>query len=192
MNLVFIAFASIALLLFSKNAVAQQAATPVTATFSGKIAGLQKFSGFFTFYHDVKTDKIWLEIEKSQLDRDFLYAVSLPQGIGSNDIGLDRGQLSGERVVRLERHGSKLLLVQPNLNFRAVTTNANEQRAVAESFAQSVLHGFKIEAEEGSKMLVDASSFFLRDAHGVALTLKRTGQGAYNLALEQSAIYLPR
>ncbi len=192
MNLVFIAFTSIALLFFSKNAVAQQAATPATAPFSGKIAGMQKFSGFFTFYHDAKTDKIWLEIEKSQLDRDFLYAVSLPQGVGSNDIGLDRGQLSGERVVWLERHGSKLLLVQPNLNFRAVTTNANEQRAVAESFAQSVLHGFKIEAEEGSKMLVDANSFFLRDAHGVALTLKRTGQGAYNLALEQSAMYLPR
>ncbi len=167
-------------------------AQTTSATISTKVATMQKFTGFFTFYYDAKADKIWLEVEKSILNRDVLYAVSLPQGIGSNDIGLDRGQLSGERVVRFERHGTKILLVQPNLSFRAITTNASEQRAVQESFAQSVLHGFKVEAEEGTRMLVDATSFLLRDAHGVAQTLKRTGQGTYTLALEQSALYLPR
>jgi hypothetical protein len=163
-----------------------------TPSIAQKIAGMQKFTGFVPFYWDAKTDKIWLEIDKRQLDREFLYAVSLPQGIGSNDIGLDRGQLSSERVVKLERHGPKLLLVQLNYAFRAVTADSNERRAVRESFAQSVLHGFKIELEENGKMLIDASAFLLRDAHGVAETLRRTGQGSYSFAADQSAMYMAR
>jgi hypothetical protein len=157
-----------------------------------RIAGLQKFTGFFTFYYDVKTDKVWLAIDKKQLNQEFLYAVSLPQGIGSNDIGLDRGQLGGERVVRFERHGPKVLLVQPNLWYRAVTDNASERNAVAESFAQSVLFGFTIDVEEAGIILLDASSFFIRDAHDVAGRLRGTGQGAYSIAPDQSAMYMPR
>lgn len=166
--------------------------TTAAATIATKTAGMQKFTGFFTFYWDAKTDKIWLEVDKSRFDREFLYAVSLPQGVGSNDIGLDRGQLSGERVVRLERHGPKLLLVEPNLAFRAVTTDPNEQRAVGESFAKSVLFGFKIDVEDANTVLVDASAFFLRDAHGVAPALKRAGQGVYAVVADQSAMYLAR
>lgn len=190
------AFVVLLSLSFVQKTSAQQQATEkapaAAATIAGKTSGMQKFTGFFTFYWDAKTDKIWLEVEKSRLGEEFLYAVSLPQGVGSNDIGLDRGQLSGERVVRLERHGPKLLLVEPNLSFRAVTTNPNEQRAVAESFAKSVLFGFKIDVEDANTVLVDASAFFLRDAHGVAATLKRTGQGAYSVVADQSAMYLAR
>jgi hypothetical protein len=176
----------------SAQQAAQQSTPAAPVTIATKTAGMQKFIGFFTFYWDAKTDKIWLEVEKSRLNQEFLYAVSLPQGVGSNDIGLDRGQLSGERVVRLERHGPKLLLVEPNLSFRAVTTNPNEQRAVGESFAKSVLFGFKIDVEDANTVLVDASAFFLRDAHGVAATLKRTGQGVYAVATDQSAVFMPR
>ncbi len=157
-----------------------------------RVAGLQKFSGFFTFYHDSKSDKIWLAIDKKRLEKDFLYSVSLPQGVGSNDIGLDRGQLGGERVVRLERHGPKLLLVQPNLWDRAVTNNKSEQDAVAESFARSVLFGFAIDTEDEQTILVEASSFFIRDAHDVAGRLRATGQGSYALAPGQSAMFMPR
>lgn len=198
MKLFFIASALIAFFALHSitNVSAQQAVQQTTpaaaATIASKTAGMQKFTGFFTFYWDPKTDKIWLEVEKSRFDREFLYAVSLPQGVGSNDIGLDRGQLSGERVVRLERHGPKLLLVEPNLAFRAVTTDPNEQRAVGESFAKSVLFGFKIDVEDANTVLVDASAFFLRDAHGVAPALKRTGQGVYTIAPDQSAMYLAR
>lgn len=164
----------------------------VSSALEQRVASLQKFSGFFTFYYDTKTDKIWLSIEKKQLDREFLYVVSLPQGIGSNDIGLDRGQVGSSRVVRLERHGPKILFVQPNLSYRAVTTNAHERTAVTESFAQSVLFGFRIDMEEGETMLVDASSFFIRDAYEVAGRLRSSGQGAFNMVPDQSAMYMPR
>lgn len=156
---------------------------------SEKTKSLQKHPGYFPFYWDEKTGSIFLEIDK--WDTEFLYLVSLPAGIGSNDIGLDRGQLGSRRVVKFQRIGPKVLLIQPNYSYRAITPNAAEERAVEEAFAQSVLWGFEVAAEDSDKVLVDASSFFLRDAHNVIGRLKNTEQGNYRLDASRSAFYLP-
>ena len=161
-----------------------------TPTLAEKTSGFRKFPGFLPFYWNEKTGTIWLEIHS--LGADFLYVTSLPAGIGSNDIGLDRGQLGGEHVVRFIRSGPKILLLEPNQGFRAVTEDPDEQKAVEEAFAQSVLWGFEVAAEDGDTVLVDATSFFLRDAHGIIGTLKQTKQGTYRLDGTRSACYLPR
>jgi hypothetical protein len=121
----------------------------------------------------------------------------LPAGLGSNDIGLDRGQLGDSRIVYFNRVGKKLFLTQPNLDYRAVTNDKREQKAVEQSFAQSILFNFTIEAEDGNasepsmhKILVDATSFFLRDAHGVVDRIKRARQGSYTINENRSAIYI--
>lgn len=155
-----------------------------------KTAGMKKFAGFFDFYYDEKQDKIFLTIDK--FNTEILYVNSLPAGVGSNDIGLDRGQLGGERIVKFDRRGPKVLMIEPNYRYRAITDNEAERKAVEEAFAQSVLWGFKIEAEEGGKVLVDASDFFLQDAHGVTETLKSTAQGSYSLDKSRSAFYMER
>jgi len=160
------------------------------ATIAEKTVGMEKAEGFFTYYWDAKAGKVWLEI--GRWDTDVLYIASLAAGIGSNDIGLDRGQLGGSQVVRFTRTGPKILLVAQNLGYRALSRDAAERRAVEESFAQSVLAGFEVAAEEGSRALVDATSFFLRDAHGVVGTLRRSQQGVYRLDAARSAFYLPR
>ncbi|WP_299059683.1 zinc-dependent metalloprotease [uncultured Polaribacter sp.] len=152
--------------------------------------GITKYEGYFTYYYDVNSDKIYLEIEK--LDSDFLYIRSLSEGVGSNDIGLDRGQLGGGVVVHFKKAGNKLLLVQPNLDFRAITSNKEEKQSVKEAFAKSVLHGFVIKEEKEGKFLVDATSFFMRDAHGVARSLARNNQGSYSLDKSKSAFNLER
>ncbi|MCX2740345.1 zinc-dependent metalloprotease [Pontibacter anaerobius] len=157
---------------------------------ASKTAGMQKYPGYFTFYYDDAAGKLWLEIDK--LNQEFLYVNSLPSGLGSNDIGLDRGQLGGQRVVYFEKIGPKVMLVQPNLDYRAITENKNESRAVEESFAKSILWGFKAEAEDADKVLVDATDFLLRDAHDVTGSIKRSKQGNYKLDASRSAIYLPR
>jgi hypothetical protein len=151
---------------------------------------MEKYSGYFTFYWEAKAGKIWLEIDK--WDAEFLYVNSLPAGVGSNDIGLDRGQLGNERIVKFQRVGPKVLLIQPNYGYRAISDNPDERRAVQEAFAQSVLWGFEVVAEENERVLVDAGDFYLRDAHDVIGTLKRTNQGAYKLDNSRSAFYLPR
>ncbi len=151
------------------------------------IAGAQKADGFFRFYWDAKTGKLWLEIDK--WNTEFLYLESLPAGIGSNDIGLDRGHLGESHIVRFERSGPKVLLVAGNYDYRSSSQEPAQRTAVEESFARSVLWGFEVSAEDGSRALVDATSFFLRDAHHVTQALK--SQGAYNVDLSRSAFYLP-
>jgi hypothetical protein len=160
------------------------------ATIAEKTAGAQKLPGFFPLYWDEKTGKLWLEVDK--LDRDFLYAAGLAAGLGSNDIGLDRAQLGAERVVRFERVANRVFLVENNLNFRAVSNDAAERAAVEQSFGRSVHWGFAVEAEEGGRVLVDATAFFLRDVHDVAGTLARQRQGTFRLDASRSAFYLPR
>lgn len=165
----------------------------VTAQTTSKIAektkNMKRYDGYFTFWWDAVNGKIWLQVDK--LDKEFLYVNSLPAGLGSNDIGLDRGQLGNTRIVYFNKVGKKLLLVQPNYTYRALSSNANEQRDVTESFAQSVIAGFVVDEDEGDKVLVDATPFFLRDAHGVADKIKKMKQGTYVFNESRSAIYLP-
>jgi hypothetical protein len=154
---------------------------------------MQKWAGYFNLYWDAKQGKLWLEIDK--WGTEFLYQSGLPAGIGSNDIGLDRGQLGATRIVRFDRSGPKVLLMQENLEYRAVSNDPDERRAVHDSFAESALWGFTVAAEEKTeekgRVLVDATDFFLRDAHHVPEALQRAKQGAFHLEGTRCAIYLP-
>ena len=153
-------------------------------------AGTKKIDGFMPLYWDEKTGKLWLEI--SRFDEEFLYQISLPAGVGSNPIGLDRGQLGTGAVVMFERVGPRVLLVQSNYRFRALSNDKAEKRAVADSFARSVLWGFRVEATQGNRVLVDATPFLLRDAHGVGEKLRATRQGSFRFDESRSAFHLPR
>ena len=171
----------------TKSKPAADPAAPPTIT--TKTEKMRSLPGFFPLYWDDKAGKMWLEV--ARFDTDFLYLDSLPAGLGSNDIGLDRGQLGRERVVRFTRSGPRVLLVAPNLAFRAENGSAAEKRAVADSFASSVIGGFDVAAEENGRVLVDATAFFLRDAHDVIGALKATKQGSYALDAQRSAFHLP-
>ncbi|MDB4709914.1 zinc-dependent metalloprotease [Flavobacteriaceae bacterium] len=151
---------------------------------------ITRYDGYFTFYYDNSNDKIFLEIEN--LDKEFLYVNALSEGIGSNDIGLDRGQLGNTRVVKFIKAGNKLLLIQPNQYYRAITDNIEEKKSVEQAFAKSILKGFVIKETKNGKYLVDATSFFIRDAHGVMGRLSAKKQGKYTLDRSRSAINLKR
>ncbi|MBT8303405.1 MAG: DUF5117 domain-containing protein, partial [Bacteroidia bacterium] len=148
------------------------------------------YQGFFNFEYDESTDKITLDVDK--LDEEFLYVNSLATGVGSNDIGLDRGQLGNERVVKFVKAGNKLLLVQPNLKFRANTENELERRSIEQAFAKSVLFGFKIQSSVNGVNKIDLTPFLMQDAHGVANRLKRSKEGNYSIDASKSALSLER
>jgi hypothetical protein len=172
----------------SVNSQPRSTSEAKTPTITEKVAPLQKFPGYFPFYWDAKAGKVWLEIDK--WNSDFLYVESLPAGIGSNDIGLDRGQLGQSYIVRFERTGPKVLLIASNEGFRANSDNADERRAVKDAFAESTLWGFEVAAEEGNRALVDATAFYLRDVHGIPGTLQRSQQGQFRLDPTRCAFYL--
>jgi len=141
--------------------------------------------GYFPIYWEERTGNLYLEVPR--LDTDFLYTTGLAAGLGSNDIGLDRGQEGQGKIVRFERVGPRVMLVQGNENFRSSSGNAAERRSVEDSFAKSILWGFTVAAEGNGHVLVDASDFFLRDGHGAGNAL-----GTYRVDRTRTAFYLPR
>ncbi|MEI5640452.1 MULTISPECIES: zinc-dependent metalloprotease [unclassified Pseudoalteromonas] len=146
--------------------------------------------GFYSFYSDATTGKLYLDIDK--LDTPFLLQHSLPYGVGSNDIGLDRGQLGGTHLVQFERFGDKVMLRAINTYYRASADNAAEQQSVKEAFASSILHGFKVVAADEDSVLVDYTPYLLSDVHGVSRTLANRKQGSYSLDGSRSAVFMPR
>src|ERR1700681_2104711 len=108
--------------LFAQGRSNTEAKTP---TIAEKIAPMEKFPGYFPFYWDARAGKLWLEIDK--WNSEFLYVESLPAGLGSNDIGLDRGQLGQSHIVRFERTGPRVLLIASNYAFRANSENTDER-----------------------------------------------------------------
>ena len=161
----------------------EDGAWPTIAT---KTEGMERLDGYFPLYWDDRAGTLWLEIER--LGTEVLYINGLAAGVGSNDIGLDRGQIGDARIVSFDRVGSKILMVQPNYRYRATTDNPDERRAVDDAFATSVLFGFTVAARTGDRFLVEATEFVLRDAHGAADRLP----GRYRLDTSRSAVYLPR
>ncbi|NNL80942.1 MAG: DUF5117 domain-containing protein, partial [Flavobacteriaceae bacterium] len=151
---------------------------------------LDSYSGFFDFYYEEAQDKIYLYVK--DLDQEFLYVNSLASGVGNNDLGLDRGQLGNRRVVSFKKAGNKLLLVQPNLNYRALTDNELERKSIEQAFAKSVIFGFKILESNEKGHLIDLTSFLMQDAHGVASRLKRSKEGTYKIDISKSALSLDR
>ena len=149
-----------------------------------------QYKGYFNYYYDSGKDKVYLEIKN--LESEFLYVNALSEGIGSNDIGLDRGKLGVGAVVFFRKAGNKILLIQPNQDYRALTDNVEERNSIKEAFAKSVLHGFVIKEEKDNVYLVDATSFFMQDTFGVANTLSRSGEGNYNLDKSRSAFNMKR
>ena len=155
---------------------------------SSKVSSFKKYTGFVDYYWDEAGGNIFLEIEN--WNKEFLYVNGLSAGLGSNDIGLDRKQLGDTRLVKFFRSGPKVMLIQPNQDYRAISDNAEEAKSVSEAFASSILWGFKAVAEENGKVLVNATDFFLRDAHWVAERLKDVKQGNYRVDASRSAMNL--
>ena len=155
-----------------------------------KYETLKSYFGFFNFFYDKKNDHIYLEVE--DLEKEFLYVNSLSEGIGSNDIGLDRGQLGGRRVVYFKKAGNKLLLIEPNQKYRANSENYLEKKSIEQAFAKSVIWSFPIKEVKGKSYIIDLNDFLLHDAHDVSDRLKNRKQGSYSVNKSRSSIELSR
>ncbi|OFI35349.1 zinc-dependent metalloprotease [Alteromonas lipolytica] len=151
---------------------------------------MQKQTGFIPVYYDVAADKVYLQIDT--VNAPFLFQSSLPQGVGSNDIGLDRGQLGATRLVQFERYGNKLLLKQLNTGYRASGSNPAEHASIDEAFADSVIAGFPIVASNDGSVLIDYTDQLFSDIHGIAKRLKARKQGSFKADAKRSGVYLPR
>lgn len=152
----------------------------------------QAMSGFVEIVYSNSDDKVYLALDVAQLNQQMLFQSSLPHGIGSNDIGLDRGQLGDTRLVEFQRFGNKILLKQLNTDYRASSSNVAERISIDEAFADSVIAGFEVAHESVGKIYIDYTAFLLSDVHGITEQLSQTGQGSYSIDIARSGIYLPK
>tara|TARA_B100000953_G_scaffold297129_1_gene291300 strand:- start:636 stop:2981 length:2346 start_codon:yes stop_codon:yes gene_type:complete len=162
----------------------------INAQFLEKKENLKSYDGFFDFHYNENEDEIYLEVDS--LNTAFLYTQFLTTGVGSNDIGLDRGQLGNTKILEFRKAGNKLLLVEPNQNYRAITSNQAEKNSVKEAFAESVIFGFEIKETKESTYIIDLTPFLMQDAHGVSEKLRKGKFGSYSLDKSKSALSLDR
>jgi len=147
--------------------------------------GFTKKEGFINYYWDGSKGKLYLEISK--LEEELLYVNYLSAGVGSNDIGLDRGQIGGSRIIKFVKMGPKVFMVQPNYTFRAVSNNSEEVKSIEDAFAKSTLWGFSVVAQSGSRYLIDASEFIIKDSHRISQRLMQRKQGSFKVDKKSSS-----
>ena len=136
--------------------------------------------------HDAATGRVLLTIPR--MGEEMLYLNTLATGLGTTAASLDRGQTGGSALVRFERRGPRVLLVQPNPGFRAVTTDTLVQRTVEESFTRSIMASFQVQSEGPAGTVVDATDFFLSDMYGISSRLRSAGMG--NLRIDANRSYI--
>ncbi len=162
----------------------------ISAQFLEQQKNLKSYNGYFNFHYNSKKDEVYLEVDT--LDSEFLYVHSLATGLGSNDIGLDRGQIGDGVIVKFQKAGNTLLLVQPNQRYRAITDNTLEKKSIEQAFAKSVLFGFPIKEEKSGTYIIDFTPFLLQDTHGIIERLKSQKEGSYTIDKSKSALSLER
>lgn len=174
----------------SAKSAATPAPSPSASTISAKTAGFEKKDGFIPVYLDNKSGKIYLEIPRDSMRA--LMFVSLSTGLGSNPIGLDRGAGYDNYLARFDRNGDRVLVVFENWNYRSsAVDNPAHVRTIAESFPPSTPGSLPIVATDGSRTLVDATDFLMRDWNDVSGTLTQNNEGSYSVARDRSSVYRP-
>ena len=184
-----LALAAVCLSCAAGAPAAQQAGDATAAappSIPDRTRDLRKLDGFFPIYWEDRTGKVFVEVPA--MGKEVLLATGLATGLGSNDIGLDRGTTTGSRIVVFERAGPRVLMVQPNYRFRAHTANTAEARTVRDAFARSVLWSFPVAAVTGSRVLVDYTEFLVRDWPEVA---GRLAPGSYRFDAGRSTVHAP-
>jgi Met-zincin/Domain of unknown function (DUF5117) len=174
----------------SKSAEAPSGPPP---TIEKATAGFEKRAGLLTFYVDRQKGRVLLEVPAAKDERgevgSYIYQEAIATGLGSNPVGLDRGQLGDARIVTLRRVGGRVLVEQPNLKFRALSEDPVERQTVRESFATSILWAGEITAQDpDGSALVDFTSFLVRDAHDIAARMKMAQQGNWSLDAGRSMV----
>lgn len=132
------------------------AATPTIATFQAFTQGARSQNGLFTIWH--KNGKVFLELRKDQLDREYLETITTGSGLAGTVVWGDNDYLPSE-LVRFERHGDQIAIVWPN-SYAVAPGDPASQLAIAGNFPNSVVGVGSIVAEDAASgnLIFDASS----------------------------------
>jgi hypothetical protein len=164
-----------------------QSAPPPPMDYAAFTKGLTPQRGLFTLWR--KDAKVYVELTKDQLDTDFIQTAVPVNGLGGFGLtpGLPYIEFPSARIVRFSRADNKIVVTWPNTSFIA-TPNTPAARAVAASFAPSVIATAPIAAQDASagRLIFDASYLLgdvldLTDAFRAALDTDAKPGSGYRL-----------
>src|SRR5580693_8959528 len=164
---------------------------------------MERREGFIPLLWDASQGKLFFEL--SQFDSDVLYYTEIAKGSGSGSVGFEWAGGGEGGVIQFQRVGPKVLVVQKNTRFRAGSGGPGLEQGVDESFPDSIIASLPVVKTDGAKVIVDATSFVVRDAVGFGVAGGRGGRGggrggeselvagtSWQFDPARSAIYLPR
>ena len=161
-----------------------------TESVESVLLNTQEMPGFIPLHWDSEEGRLYADI--SDIEGPFIYYNGLSHGLGSNDLGLDRGRLGDTFLVEFRKIGKKVFLAALNTKYTARSEDAQERRAVAEAFAESIIWGFAVVESSPDSLVIDLTDFALSDATGIANLLDARGEGSFKIDESRSAIYTPR
>lgn len=171
---------------FASASISADKPLPTTADFS---KNKEIEDGLLKLLIDPDKASVYLQIpvDTEQL----IFQTSLARGLGSNDIGLDRGRLEDTRLVSFRRIGRKVLLTEHNTQYRASATNPAERAAVNEAFASSVVAGFVVVAADAESYVIDYTPFLISDSLNLGQVIEQREQGKFKVDTKRSALFRP-
>ena len=167
--------------------------TPSFAGFLDEIAGLEHRAGLFDIYIDKSKGRVLAALPKASetgVSGRYLLASYLTAGLGSNPMGLDRSAPTQAEIIHFRLAGGKIYAVVENHDYRASADNPNEQMSVENSFAKSIVWSGDVIAQDtdSGRILIDLSSYLVRDPVRVAARLAGRKQGSFKLAKDRSFV----
>jgi Met-zincin/Domain of unknown function (DUF5117) len=154
--------------------------------FATVIKDAKEIKGLFTLWQ--KDEKVWIELKPEDFNKPFFFAPKLARGIGENGIFGGSMYVPGarvdDRIVEFRRLYNLVQLVAVNNEFIARDAKSPEGRAVAASFAPSLLSSAAVASSphpERKTVLIDAGALLLNDMLGVGAALQRAYRQGYSL-----------
>ena len=157
--------------------------------FDEVVKDMEVIKGVFTFYRHAEDNKILMEIQPDQLEKRFLFAATLDQGVGER--GLYGAQVLSDFPFVLHQVGKSIQLVQENTAFSA-PPGSPAARAIGRSFPSSILGAAKLQSRphpDRKSILIDPAELFVKDLPGFAAALSQAYQPSnYTFDKEKSAL----
>ena len=124
------------------------------------VKNFKSFPGLFTIYQDTANGSAYLEIEKRQIDKEFVYHNNAVDGPSS--LRLNRGSFRGNSIISIRKYFNKIELVEENTGFYFDKNNAISKAAKA-NISNAVIASLTIVANDADAFLVKADDLFFSE-----------------------------
>ena len=159
------------------------------------IKGAKRLEGLFPLYYNEKEQKLFMEIKKSQYEKELILPIAIARGAGIRYLGGHTLNFGNQWLVSFRRAADRILVVRRNVRFKAAG-GSPQADAVKVSYTDSIIKALPIKSEKGGSVLIDLADLFMVDLAGIGVHPDRTRSTwakvktfPENIEIEVSAVF---